>query len=170
MMDGFLVPATKIAAIGEVPPLCSLSKVKTFPHATSHAKNATLVGTQGIQMPLTGNKGFALGFSTLQASLREKLQPTGPIHEILSKSEETLSFCKELRMVTAKSTSQSLKSLVRLSFQLPFPTYWSQTSATVSVLLTAKSKKVGKEYLRGSVPHHGSSQNLILEPLPMLNL
>ena len=116
MMDGFLVPAAKIATIEEVPPLCSLSKVKTFPHATSHAKKAALVGTQGIQMPLTRNKGFALEFSTLQASLTERLQPTVPIHKILFESEETLSFCKELTMVTTKSTSQSLKSLVRLSF------------------------------------------------------
>ena len=67
-------------------------------------------------MPLMGNKGVTLGFSTLKTSLIEKLPPIEPFHEILSKSEETLSFCRELRRVTSKSISQSLKSLEILNF------------------------------------------------------
>ena len=56
-------------------------------------------------MPLMGNKGVALGFNTLLASLTEKLQSAGPFQEILFESEETLSFCRELRRAKTKSTS-----------------------------------------------------------------
>ena len=73
-------------------------------------------------MPFMGNGGVLLGLSTLTALLTEKEHPIGPFQEILFGSKETLSFCRELRRAIARITSQSLKSLYRLSFQLPFPT------------------------------------------------
>ena len=67
-------------------------------------------------MPFMGNREVPLELSTLTTSLTEKEHPIGPFQEILAGSEETFSFCRELRRATTRITSQSLKSLYRLSF------------------------------------------------------
>jgi hypothetical protein len=68
------------------------------------------------------------------------------------------------------STSQSCAARINLTSHWKDPLSRINWAATNELLSQAMSYKPGKASLRGISPHHTSSQNLILDPLPKINL